>query len=114
MDPILANNIKQFRKKTGLNQEEIANYLGINRVEMNYYENANRDIPNELIPKLADLFGVDEYDLYEEDSSITQTNMAFAFRANSLCADDLKNIAAFKKIALNYLKIRKAIKSNEL
>lgn len=109
----LAKNIKDFRTKLGLTQSELANYLGISREEFNYYENDKRPVPTELIPKLANLFGVDEYDLFEENDAINKTNIAFAFRAADINTDDLNSIAAFKKIALNYLKIQKFIEANE-
>ena len=114
MSTTLANNIKAFRTKIGLNQDELSAYLGISREEMNYYENAKRSIPQNLLPKLADLFGVDEYDLHEEDDAISKTNIAFAFRANNIHPEDLNAIAAFKKIALIYLKIQKCAAENEL
>ena len=113
MNPILAKNIRDFRKKIGLKQEDLAGYLDISRAEMNYYENANRAIPQHLIPRLADLFGVDEYDLSEEDEAANKANIAFAFRAAEINPEDLNSIAAFKKIALNYLKIRNFIAANE-
>lgn len=107
MNIILANNIKSFRRKIALSQEELGDYLGISRAEVNYYENGKRNIPHVLLPQLANLFGVDEYDLFEEDEAINKTNIMFAFRANKLKSKDLHEIAAFKKIALNYLKLQK-------
>jgi len=113
MKTILANNIKEFRNRLGLTQDQLAEYLGVSRVEMNYYENGKRDTPKEIIPKLADLFGVDEFDLYEEDDAVNNLNIAFAFRANEISSEDLNVIAGFKKIALNYLKIKKVLQENE-
>lgn len=114
METILSNNIKNFRKKLALSQEKLAEYIGISREEFNYYENGKREIPHNLVPKLANLFGVDEYDLYEKDDCINETNMAFAFRAGELENEDLCSIASFKKIALNYLMLKNQIvKTNE-
>ena len=113
MNITLAKNIKAFRTKIGLNQDELGAYLGISREEVNYYENAKRNIPQNLLPKLADLFGVDEYDLYEEDDAISNANIAFAFRAKNIHPEDLNTIAAFKKIALNYLKIQQFASEND-
>ncbi len=109
MNTILANNLKDFRAKLNLTQNQIAEYLGITREEVSYYENNNRPVPVSLIPKYANLFGVEEYDLYEQSNAVNTLNLAFAFRANSFSADDLKVIADFKKIALNYLKIKEAL-----
>lgn len=109
MEKILSKNLKDFRVKLGLTQEQIADYLEISREEVSYYETSRRNVPVELIPKYAKLFGVDEYDLYEEDSAINNLNLAFAFRANEISSNDLKVIADFKKIALNYLKIKNVL-----
>jgi transcriptional regulator with XRE-family HTH domain len=107
MDTILAKNLKDLRIKSGLNQDQLAEYLDIKRELISYYENNRRSVPVDVISKYAQLFGLDEYDLYEEDNAINKLNMAFAFRASELSAEDLKAIAGFKKIALNYLKIKK-------
>ncbi|GAO29750.1 hypothetical protein JCM15548_11972 [Geofilum rubicundum JCM 15548] len=56
--------------------------------------------------KLADLFGVELSDLLEEDDDLQKMNLAFAFRsANS--ESDLDNIAFFKRVVLNYLKMQR-------
>jgi transcriptional regulator, XRE family len=114
MNAILAKNIKAFRSQLGLTQEQLADYLKINREEISYYETAKRDIPKRFIPKLANLFGVSEYDLFEEDDAISNLNLAFAFRADVISTEDLEAIAQFKKIALNYLNIKKVLAENEL
>jgi len=113
MEANLAKNIKEFRIKLGLTQDGLAGYLNVSREEVSYFENGKRIVPAALIPKLASLFGVDEYDLFEEDSALSNLNIAFAFRANEISADDLSAIAGFKKIALNYLKIKKLLGAHE-
>ena len=52
---------------------------------------------------------MDEYDFYEENIAKVNANLAFAFRADELSGDDLKTIASFKKIAMNYLKMKEAL-----
>lgn len=90
----------------GLKQEDIADYLNVTREQVSYYETGSREVPFEMIPKLANLFGVDEYDLFEDDSDINNLNIAFAFRADEISGMDLDAIASFKKIALNYKKMK--------
>jgi len=106
---IVGRNIKLYREKIGISQESLADYLGVSRGEMNYYENGKRTIPSNVIEKAARLFGIDEYDLYDENIETQQANTAFAFRANFLTAEDLEKIADFRKIVLNYLKMTKAL-----
>jgi hypothetical protein len=55
---------------------------------------------------LADLFGIELEELLEEDQTIKEANVAFAFRSDNNSAD-LSNIASFKRIVLNYLKMEK-------
>ena len=109
MDKIISKNLKALRERLGYTQDAVADYLGINRVELSYYEGGKRTIPSEKLTKLADLYSVDEYDLYEEDERVLQNNLAFAFRAEDLTSEDLISIASFRKIATNYLKMQKAL-----
>ena len=109
MDAIIGNNIKSLRSKLGLNQEDIAEYLGLSRQQIIRYEKGESAVPTDNLTKLAELFSVDEYDFYEENIAKVNANLAFAFRADELRGDDLKTIAAFKKIAMNYLKMKEAV-----
>jgi transcriptional regulator with XRE-family HTH domain len=106
---IIGENIKNFREKLGLTQEVLAGYLGINREEVSYYENGKRPVPTDIISKVAKLFGLDEYDLFETDSEAREAKVALAFRAESLLPEDLVHIADFRKIVLNYLNMKKAL-----
>lgn len=105
----IGKNIHALRVKQGLTQDTLASYLGTKRELINYYENGKRTIPTNLVTKIAELFSIDEYDLYEEDEQYIQTNLAFAFRANKILTEDIKAIASFKKIAMNYLNMQKAL-----
>lgn len=109
MDAIIGNNIRLLRMKLGLNQEDIADYLGLSRQQIIRYEKGENAVPTDKLTKLAELFSIDEYDFYEEDVSKINANLAFAFRANELNGEDLKTIASFKKIAMNYLKMKEAL-----
>lgn len=109
----IGSNIQRLRKSHGLTQEVFAEYLGINREEVSYYENGSRNIPSKIITKAAQLFAVAEYDLYEENPALASLNVAFAFRSDGLEATDLDSIAQFKTIAMNYLKMRKALDNHD-
>ncbi|WP_295715636.1 helix-turn-helix transcriptional regulator [Mucilaginibacter sp.] len=106
---IIGANLRRFREKLNLTQENLATYLDISRVEVNYYENGKRNMPSGVLAKAAKLFGIDEYDLYEEAADNAQANVAFAFRADFLNEADLNHIADFRKIVMNYLKMKKHI-----
>lgn len=104
---VLGNNLKLFREKLGLSQQQLADYLEINREEVSYYENAQRNMPLHLVQKAANLFGVDEYDLEEVSAEDQELNLSFAFRAGELSKEDLASVAKFKSIAKNYLNMLK-------
>lgn len=105
-DVIIGNNLRSYRKQMGLTQQAFAEYLSITREEVSYYETGARRFPSQLFEKAANLFGIDEYDLYEEDPTVRQMQLATALRSEGLTAADLDVIASFRKIALNYLKMK--------
>lgn len=100
--------IRAYRERMGLSQEIVASFLGIKRETLSYYEN-NPDGRNqaslEVLEKLANLYGVDLADFFEDDIKQLNANLAFAFRATDLNENDLNEIAQFRKVVKNYLKI---------
>ena len=106
---IVGQNIRLFREKMGLTQEQMSNYLGISRETMNYFENGKRSIPTEIISKASDLFGIEEYDLFENETDEQYINLAFSFRAEQILVEDLKQIAEFRKIVKNYIMMKKKL-----
>jgi transcriptional regulator with XRE-family HTH domain len=100
-------NIKLIREKIGLSQEEVAKYLGIKRELISYYETGSRPVPLELMERLADFYGIDLADLLSDNKEVLNANLAFALRTieDELDKEDLENIASFKKVVMNYLKM---------
>ena len=58
MDFVLYERIKKVRLENGLTQQQVAQALGLNSVTYLRYEKGQRQMPLELLPKLADLFYV--------------------------------------------------------
>ncbi|MBR5145215.1 MAG: helix-turn-helix transcriptional regulator [Clostridia bacterium] len=58
MDFVLYERIKKVRLENGLTQQQVAQALGLNSVTYLRYEKGQRQMPLELLPKLADLFDV--------------------------------------------------------
>lgn len=56
MEPL--NYLKMLRKKKGVPQQSVADYLGITRQAYSNYEIGNREPDNETVLKLAEYFGV--------------------------------------------------------
>lgn len=60
---ILAHNIKNFRKQTGLSQEELADRAGLHRTYISSVERAQRNVSLENIYGIAEALGVPAADL---------------------------------------------------
>lgn len=103
---IIRNNIKSYREKQKLRQEDIASYLGISREMVSYYESGARNIPLDTLNKLADFFQVELEDLLEENPDLRKANVALAFRAGDIGPEDRRTVADFHKIVKNYIKIK--------
>lgn len=110
-DQTIGKNLKALREKMELTQGQTAEFLSINREEISYYENGKRSMPSNLLSKLANLYGVDEYDFFEDDMDLATVNLALAFRAKSLKVADLEQIAKFKKIVRNYLRMKSLLEN---
>jgi len=106
---MLSKTIRALRESLGYTQAQVANYLGVSASAVNQYENDARVISAESISKIALLFNVEEYELYQENPQQQQLLSAFAFRANELVDEDLKSISSFKKIVLNYFHLSEAL-----
>jgi transcriptional regulator with XRE-family HTH domain len=97
--------IKSYRDRMNFSQEMVATYLGVKRELISYWENDSREIPLEHLEKLANLFGTPLSDFFATDEQELNLNLAFAFRADELCATDLTEIAQFQKVVRNYIKL---------
>ncbi len=65
----LAKNIKQFRKKTGLSQEEFAGKIGLSRVAYSQFETGKRSLDALELFKIAKVFNVSvDYLLNDEEN----------------------------------------------
>ena len=110
---MLSKNIRNLRENLGYTQEQIANYLNITPAAVSQYENDARTIPADVISKIALLFNVEEYELYQDDPRRQQLLSAFAFRAENLETQDLISISSFKKIVLNYYHLQNALANEQ-
>ena len=102
---IIAANIKRLREVSTYTQEHIASFLGIGRSAYSNYETGDRELPLNLMERLSDLYGCELSDLLSEDRNVLETTLATAFRVDSLTPDDMNQLAAFKRIVKNSLKM---------
>lgn len=87
-------NIKQIRKKTGLTQKALAEKIGVSQMTMNRYENTAKNIPNEMILKIAEIFGVTSGEIYGENEDLEQE----VNKKNEINALDLARKELFQMI----------------
>lgn len=106
MSAYIGKNIKAFRQKLGLSQAEVAEYCGIQREMISYYENGTREVSLLHLEKIAEFLNIDMDTFLEENPVDIQPDLALAFRANDLSAADRDSIAYFKRIVKNYLKMK--------
>ena len=100
---IIAKNIKLMREVSDFTQENVASFLGITRSAYSNYELGTRELPLEHMENLADLYGCDANILYEEDTDVIKNMLTTAFRVDNLSADDMAQVAAFKRMVKNSL-----------
>lgn len=106
----VAMNLKCLREANGFTQDKLAEYLGVGRSAYSNYESGDREAPLSVLEKLADLYGCDLFSLYEENEDVRQMMLATAFRVDNLAAEDMKQLAAFKRVVKNYMKMDMLLK----
>ena len=101
---MLGETLKLLREANNYTQEIVSDYLGIKRSTYSNYETGDREAPWIILEKLANLYGCD---LESEDKDVLQGVIACAFRVDSLSVEDMKQVAAFKQLVMNYVKMKK-------
>lgn len=104
---MFGQTLKLLREANNYTQENVAEFLGINRSTYSNYETGDREAPWAVLEKLANLYGCDQFDLESEDQAVLQGVIACAFRVDSLSVEDMKQVAAFKRLVMNYVKMKK-------
>lgn len=99
--------LKLLREANNYTQENVSDYLGIKRSTYSNYETGDREAPLAVLEKLANLYGCELYDLECEDKDALQGVIACAFRVDTLSVEDMKQVAAFKLLVMNYVKMKK-------
>lgn len=106
---VVADNVKRLREANGYTQDSVAKFLGIKRSAYANYEVGCREMPYTVMEKLSDLYGCDMYEFYSEDKTDIDNMLVTAFRVDELTPEDMEQIAAFKKIVKNSLKMDKML-----
>ena len=105
MKEVIGRNLKYLREANHFTAQNVADCLAINRSAYANYEAGLREMPLNLLERAADFLGVDLAVLYEEDESKRPDVLYSAFRMDNLTPEDCREIANFKSIVMNYLKM---------
>ncbi len=94
-----STRLRQLREESMITQEQLAQYLGVDRFMIGKMENGTESLNISLMEKICSLFGCSEaYLMGEEDGHIP---LDFAFRSSGIRAEDLESVAAVNRIAMN-------------
>jgi len=62
----ISDNLKKIRNRRNVSQQEVADFLGIDRKTYVNWESGSADIKSSFVPKLAEFLNVDINDLFRE------------------------------------------------
>lgn len=109
MSTIVGNNLKKLREANCFTQSQVAEYLGIQRSAYSNYESGDREAPLDVLEKAAALFGCELSLIFEDDEKVVNDMLVTAFRVNNLSVHDMNEVAAFKNLVINYLKMERLL-----
>lgn len=107
MNKTIADNLTKLRNANGFTQQQVATALGIERSAYSNYEGGKREAPLTVLEKAANLYGCELAMLFE--ASAVDNMLVTAFRVDKLTPDDMKEVAAFKNVVMNYLKMERLL-----
>jgi len=108
----IGQKLQEARKKAGLTQEQVADYLGINKVQLSYYENGVREISIGTLQQLADLYGY-TLNYFFDDEKSTDPAVSFSFRGEELEKEDLEVIAMANRFLINLEQMKMMLASKK-
>ena len=98
----IVDKVTKLREQSGLTQEDVANKLGISRQRWILVEKGERDLNTEELEVLAELFGVDVADFFEEIPDIKKFKQMY-FACLKFASDERGGVPKTKLAKLLYL-----------
>ena len=65
LQKVVGRNLRTYRKKKGLSQEDFADFVGVHRTYMGGLERGERNLTLQSLEKLSEALGVDVRELLE-------------------------------------------------
>lgn len=100
----VGKKLRVLRNKAKFSQQDIADFIGVDRKTYINWENETSDIKSEYIPKLAEKLGVEIRDLFEESG---QTNISQEFNDSTFNNSVMIMMVTDKKMINEVVKILK-------
>lgn len=101
---LIGKRFKEIRSTHGYTQEQLANFLQIDRSMIAKFEKGERSLGVSVLEKACELFGCT---LLEFESDTPYLPLTLAFRAKELTAEDMEAVAKIQKLVLNTKKMKK-------
>lgn len=95
---------KEIRSIHGYTQEQVANFLQMDRTMIAKFEKGERALGLSALEKACGLFGCT---LRELESNEPYSPLTLAFRAKELTQEDMDAVARIQKLVLNTQKMKK-------
>lgn len=108
---MLRDNLRELRIANNLSEDQVAKFLGITSTEYANYELGTCNMPLSQMEEVAYLLGCSLSVLLSDNPDVNKSSLPLVFSAGNLTTSDLKEIAHFKKVALNYMKISRLQKN---
>lgn len=105
MNCSIGNNLKLLREANQFSQEQVSAFLGIKRSTYSNYETGDREAPLDILEKCSHLYGCDLSLILEENPAHVNEMLVCSFRTDHINEQDMKEIAHFKNVVMNYLKM---------
>lgn len=109
MKPI-AHNISRLREAFGLTQQQVADWLGINRAALAMYETDARSPSLGHLDKLATLYAVEVSDLIRPDLEVPPL-IAGLRQVGPFTQKAVEGLASFFRIVRNYERMRRLLEA---
>ncbi len=103
--------LKMMRERAGLRQEQIACYLGVKQSFISKVETGERNLTVDQLESVVNLYG---YSLAAFADMEDAHPIQFAFRAQEVSQEDLRNIATIEKIAMNSRFMAKVLEGSNI